>query len=335
MSRSVNSIRLVIGTFVPSSVVLLALTAIGCGDDVSEDSEQISVSSAGQDLSDSPNGKNPDGVPPDFVAVPGGFVHPSCVIELAPDEYVDGDEIVGLEDHHPRKKIRDCQYPHYDQRGRMRERERDIGLAPPAINGWIESAWTIEPTTWMYSNFSVPNKPLQSGALVYLFPGLQDGNRILQPVLRSWKGKWTIACWNVDSSNNYVKSRNIAAAAGDRVLGMIAGSSCNSSGVCRSWEVFAENLTSGANTDLDNIQGLTRAFSDVQGGALEAYYLDSCRELPRSYGIEFNTRINGPNTNVYWPEWNYWVGSGNPSCAYGGYNTGSPNKARLLWWPND
>jgi len=155
--------------------------------------------------------------PPDYLPIPGGYLHPSCVHQIPSGAAVDtahGD-------------VRDASgallahYDHCEHEARMSNRVRTLAPSEdtprereivPADNGWVEWAGQNLPagaTTWnyYYSQITVPPAPVvQNGQTLFYFGSFQSsqGNGdILQPVLQ-WGHSaagggnyWAVASWQV------------------------------------------------------------------------------------------------------------------------------------------
>jgi hypothetical protein len=214
------------------------------------------------------------------------------------------------------------------------QRERKPSLPPPATNGYVErSNLNTNAIKHMTGFWHVPSSPTSGGALIYLFPGAQDQplTRIIQPVLRWLNGAWTVANWNVDTANNFVKSADIAVSPGELLQGEMNGSNCNSStGICSTWTLYARaNNDFARSTTLTNTSTPGSAFKQVFGGALEIYSLTSCAQLPSSGITYFDGFITNMAGTDLFPNYSMLVSSVTPDCSYRASPFGSTTE--LAW----
>jgi hypothetical protein len=234
--------------------------------------------------------------------------------------------------HHDR-----CTYPRYDKKGRKVIAVPQDALPSPQVNGWIEAAFqTSAPIDGMLGSFYVPNYPTNGGALIYLFPALEDEavTHILQPVLAYWNGSYTIAGWHVDSSNNAEHSTPVVVNPGDSLIATVGGHNCfpQSAGVCSNWSIGLYDQ----NTETDSSLGITNSvqYTIAFGGALEAWGLDNCAQLPAGTGERFHTIFSRFDANWQQPFWSGGVFDVSPICSYG--VSSDPNRAgdAILSWSN-
>lgn len=149
----------------------------------------------------------PAAVPSDYVEVPAGYMHPSCVHELAPGETVEGNGSIKRADG-TRRWISQCTLPRYDSRGRLSSGGQTAsGPGLPTVNGWMAYVYQLNSSAFehLVARWVVPaNPPVWDTQIVYLFPAFEDNpvTRIIQPVL-AWNGygakgnHWVIYSWYV------------------------------------------------------------------------------------------------------------------------------------------
>jgi hypothetical protein len=279
-------------------VLLLGLGGGGCGGDPG-DERQAGFA-------------RPPGVPGDFVATPGGWFHPSCVVEVAEEETVRGDGALLRADREPRR-VAGCEHARFDRDGRLVARRSVVAGEAPAevVNGWIAatSSTSVGPVQELSATWRVPAAPTRArGQTLYFFAGLEPaatGAFILQPVL-AWNGfgdgRWTIASWNCCKDGVILLSPPRPVSPGDRISGSITGDGCDAGGVCASWTVRAAS-SRGLSTTLAT--GSHGEPLDWQfAGAFEAFGVDGCDQYPRDGRITFSSivvrRVGG---DVVKPAW--------------------------------
>jgi hypothetical protein len=261
---------------------LVAMTA-GCTGDIVDE--------------DDPDNVDPPAEVTGMVSTPNGLVHQSCIQELGEDDTIDDDGNVTRPDGST-YQLPTCDYqtlPHKDVVTKLREERRDDDdeatdvskEVVPDDNGWIEAAWWHS-THWMktfHGRFGVPHNPSRAGSqTIFLFPSFEPGtgNAIIQPVLQWGGGKyWAIASWYVGPgrvAHGPLKRVKV----GDTLSGAMTSSKCTSSGHC-TWKVVTKDLTHAASSTI-NIKTKV-PYTEVQGGVLESYGVNSCSEYP-SNGTE-------------------------------------------------
>jgi hypothetical protein len=320
-------------------LALLALTATACAPPDEESSEGdepddgVAIASDGLHLTIA----RPAGVPMDFVPTPNGWRHRSCVIRVGEGESVQDDHIEAPDG--SRRDFAPCAHPAFDHHGRP----MSDGTRRPTVNGWVASlnSTSAGALNYLVANWSVPRSPAaRHGQTLYFFPGLEPlatADTILQPVL-AWngfaEGAWSIASWNCCKSGNVFHSTPIKVSAGHALTGTITGSSCKS-GVCSTWKVVAKDDTSGKSTSFP-----TTAFGEkldwVFGGAMEAYGVDACNELPSSTSARFTSiKVHDTHGHALLPSWSLFRASGLAPDCHGHFGTpsssGTTSAATLSW----
>jgi hypothetical protein len=254
-----------------------------------------------------------DALPAGYVHVPNGVVaHQDCVHEIPNGASVDVDGNVTLGGklvaHYEA-----CGHPiTLGRRADGIDRGKSAELStPPGPSNWIEATWTNAPANDEFvsstSTFTVPAAPSKDhGQIVYLFPSIQGGGGIVQPVLQygaygggtagtglngaggslGSNSAWTYAAWGVTSSNVY-HSTGITVNAGDTLESqMVAWSQSNN---FISWEIVATDKTTGGSTwaVVDFADG-TSLWNNAQAAVLEAYGITSCSDFPSTGYNEFS-----------------------------------------------
>jgi hypothetical protein len=283
----------------------------------------------------------------EYVETPVGRFHRSCVREVPDGAEIDEHGRVTLHGKPIRESGR-CEYRAFRSR-----RGDDVEQQLPTVNGWVSRVFATAPIPpsglrWyngMSSTVTVPSAPLnRNGQLVYLFTSFLpfSNNMIVQPVLQWGIGpagggtKWTAAAWYVDPDDFVTHSPLRDVSPGDTMIGQMAGlaGTCTAAGVCRwaaAWSRNGNGLTS-------LVVQATEPFTIADKAVLEAYDLDSCRQLPSNGAVVFRNVIltqpwNSLNdrtdvtARVRWTS-KFWAVT--PNCNYG-VVTPNPNVAALTF----
>ncbi|MDR1430837.1 MAG: hypothetical protein LBI99_01810 [Propionibacteriaceae bacterium] len=216
--------------------------------------------------------------------------------------------------------ISDCRYPVIaDSEGLAQVKQS--GKAP-TLNSWVEAASTssLGNLSYIHVEWNVPKAPKKNGGLIYLFPAFVDPG-IMQPVLQWGVGYagggnyWTMASWIL--LNNNVYHSKLQKVTGSTVSGDISGNGCKtSSGVCSTWTVTTYDWGSKRSTTLTRTSW-KKPMSTVYGGALEAYFVTSCSQLPASATKFKNFYIEDVANKKKNPSWKATYWSASPKCNYG------------------
>jgi hypothetical protein len=198
----------------------------------------------------------------------------------------------------------------------------------PINASWIEDAEVIEPPgNWfsdLFALWTVPPKPLGSpfnlNQVWYSFPGLQDSDFIIQPVIQygidSVGGDathWYMGSWHCGDSS-CIASTLKHISAGDAMSGSIVASSC-SAGKC-TWTIIANDLTNGTSDTLI-VHNENQDYFFATGGAVEAYNMDVCDRYPINGTAYSGVSLHDKNGVHLTPTWAKLVQSGlNPSCRF-------------------
>jgi hypothetical protein len=344
----------------------LALGAAGCGPkdqpsatDGAQGSELAAVKDAGESGASRRLRERPANVPDDYETTPFGYFHPSCVVQFDEDEELRPGGVIEKRDHSRRRTLAKCAHPRYDKHGNRHDPESDessAGLPNPTANGWLAfvdgGGFASSAVDWLSATWSVPSLPTTPGAIVYLFPGIDNRNMILQPVLQWGRSpnRWTIASWNCCTAYNATKSGDVSVSPGDQILGTISGTGCSIDGTCSAWTVTASSPSGTTTLRTTAITGypcsagygggfpcapILEPFITYDAGALEVYDVHSCSQLPPDNGIVFSSvnvhQINPP----IWlnPNWSIGWATQSPDCnETASYSTGvMPSSATISW----
>jgi hypothetical protein len=270
---------------------------------------------------------------PDWVQIPGELIRPDCVHEIPKGATVE----IGTEGHVTGDvTMNGGLIAHYDACSEKpiitRPRKRTLANPPGTGNGWVEdSQWDIPLSSGdniedMGNTWTVPSYPSVSGALIYLFNGIEpaSGDWLLQPVLQYGVSPagggdyWAIASWLV-SANGYVFYSPLEYVnPGDSIFG--ATGLTGVSGNTLHWKVQAQDEDTGAYSWITaHVSGehWTWAFA----GVLEAYNVNSCYQFPANGRVTFRSSVvehGFPYLDKV--PGNGWVGSiysyGGPRCRF-------------------
>jgi hypothetical protein len=303
----------------------------------------------------------PAGVPSEYVHVPIGWTHPSCihevpegaVIDSARDDVLMDGRVIAHYDPCPYKPIYGgaAEGPTTPQRG---------ALQGPGYVGWVENTQQLAPPTngapggfdWVSADMIVPGAPaLQNTLTLYLFPALVSGASsggatgcgILQPVLQ-WGGSpagggsyWSIGSWwwSTGGGNNGFHSGVSAVSTGDRINGVmhLAGYSSPFS----KWAIYAYDTNTGANQTLNVSSGQCEynvaypVALEVQNGSLT-----SCSQVPSGSMAFENISLYAATSSwssftpvPYSPANVYGIGLSKPWCNFRLTTSGSTT---TLWF---
>jgi hypothetical protein len=272
-----------------------------------------------------------------YVLTPAGWYHESCVYEVADSDWVEETAI-----HHTDGSVQtvpSCPYPAY----------RSI---PTANNSGNQTQASAPPTpvtnthwaTWgnrensrgfvdFYGEWGVPKRPSATGALIYIFPGLEDpqGNFIIQPVLQYGRSTfgggdyWSIASWVCGSNCHH--SVFVRVDVGHTIDGYMSGSQC-SDGVCV-WEITTQDAKNGHHTSLSWVAGQVYPQAWV---TFEKYGVSSCEQLPNQDNVAVDTQLYDRAGALVTGAWHPGSNHESPNCDY---HTSSDNgkHATLRWNP--
>jgi hypothetical protein len=285
-----------------------------------------------------------------WVQIPGELIRPDCVHEIPNGATVevhnnnnnddDGDRITSD------VTLDGAVIAHYDACPeeaivtRPHTHSENLGHTPGAGNGWVEAnRWNVplgpnhsdnnnddDDIDYFGGAWTVPSQPSETGALIYLFNGVESSirNFMLQPVLQFGVGPagggdyWTVASWLV-TSNQAFHSPLQNVYPGNSIKGYMEMTGI--SGSTKSWEVEAKDTTTGADSFLSaHVSG--QHWTSAYAGVLEAYNVVSCTQFPSSGKEVFKGSFVDHGYPLYSsPSPQGWKGStypyGGPSCHFG------------------
>jgi hypothetical protein len=314
-------------------------SSIGCADDelASEDSSEAELASAQvapEDMSDEQL------TAAGYERTPFGFAHRDCVYDIGDGAVVDeASGVVTLADgskmHPPR-----CEHPVVRRGGRPAASPSKNALStvnaappPPAVNGWIESTYWYAPSfiTHLKAAFHAPDLPtLTTSQLLYWFPAIvPDGSgAIYQPVLSyNYAGsrRYEIASWYVGPNVYHSALTPVLPNAG--IIGTIDGASCTTTGTC-TYTVVTNAWTEGKKATLTVRGGGAQKWAYM---AFEAYYLNTCAELPPAGKIGFYQIELAHDATRYTPIWSNSFATPLPTGCPRGISSPSPTIVDLKW----
>lgn len=289
----------------------------------------------------------PAGVPSEYVLTHNGFFHPSCVVTVDSDEVVGGDGVIRGMDGTEHARFAPCAFPRYSQRGRRMDTAGPAATTPHrppleeatvAYDGyivWYTYTGSIVPGSGLSTQWTVPLAPLATASQDIAFfndiTTTAGGGDILQPVL-DYNGesanRWAIESEHCCIDNDDMQTTPIDVSPGDRILGTVTGSGCDSTGACTGWTVVTSDETTGTSTTL-NTTAPMGVPSGVSPGSLETYGVNACDLFPANGEITFVdntlTSSDGGIENVKYDFISLEdVNAELPTdCGYGGSQSGS------------
>jgi hypothetical protein len=279
----------------------------------------------------------PAGVPEGYVITPFGYLHPSCVLQVAQGETLLADGRILQHADGTLEDIPACQYPHYAVSGEI-VKTGATKVESPTVDGWVEYASQTISTSFseIFSNeWIVPPAPTSNnGQTDFYFQGLEDSNdvvSILQPVLQYGASAagggnyWAIASWNCCPSGTADYSTLVTVKPGDEISGAIESTCSVGTESCSKWDIVIEDVTSGKSTSLTNSPSEGQTFNWAFGGVLEAYNVTQCSDYPSNGSLLFpSINLFDYKGNIVTQDWKATVLGGSPSCSYAvGVPTGS------------
>jgi hypothetical protein len=286
-------------------------------------------------------------IPADYVFIPGGWTHPSCIHEVPNGAQIDEQLNVWVNGsivaHYA-----PCAYtpiPITPNTGIVSSN----GANGPSYGGWVEDMEQLAPSgdifNFVYNEMTVPPVPdTQTPQTVYYFPGLEstiDGNcGILQPVLQwgaspaysatQWVG---IAWWWAWSGQFFSKTACITSP-GDTLKEWIAIGNSECGSYCTNYIVKLEDTNTGCVASITT-PNTTCQFNQAFPAVLEVdmgHPITSCTQVPsQAYFSDISLDL-GP---AVFPAFEYTPVSYNPTPQFpiGG---NSPNcNWTMAWGSND
>jgi hypothetical protein len=278
---------------------------------------------------------------PGWIQIPGRLIRPDCVHEVpsgARVEFGDNGEPTG--DVTMNGKV----IAHYDSCPEESIDTRHLGPQGGSSpnpsgygDGWVEaSQWELslgasDNIDDLYGNWHVPSPPAESGALVFLFNGVEPvgGGWIMQPVLQwgdngSFGGNYyTFASWLVGPQNSgiaYVSTPYVVST-GDYLLGITQQNGVTDSTLY--YFINAHDTTTNESSVL-NIYSKGLHWVWAFAGVLEAYSVTSCSQYPPndvSHFYQTGIAHGYPafdfykTQKFYGAEYDYF-GRGGPQCNF-------------------
>jgi hypothetical protein len=203
---------------------------------------------------------------------------------------------------------------------------RRRGGAFPGYNGWVKYAYVLAASGYreLDADFVVPNAPtLGAGATYFAFPGLQDSNYVIQPVLTYDQARdsdgfayggdfWSLANWKCNTGSDCYYSTPIGVSVGDVIHSTITASSCASNSC--TWTIYAKDNNT-AQTTTHVVTG-TDSYTFAAGGVIEMKDFGGCDQLAQPK-INFSSiaLYDHSHTQVT-PSWTIHSDSLAPSCNY-------------------
>jgi len=294
---------------------------------------------------------------PGWIQIPGKLIRPDCVhqvpsgarIEFGSDGQPTGDvkmngKVIAHYDSCPEESI-DTRY--MGSQGGSSPNPSGYG------NGWVEaSQWELSLASTdniddVAGYWHVPAPPAESGALVFLFNGIEPtgGNWIMQPVLQ-WGNNgnfggnyYTFASWLVgpESSGIAYVSNPINVNPGDLLTGV-----SQQNGVTDSTLYYFVTAADGAIGQQTTLNIWSQGLHWVQAfaGVLEAYYVTSCSQFPsglsggpeETHFLQMQVAHGYPAFDFVTPEGFFgaqydYFGSGGPQCNFSVSVSGNTSKS--------
>jgi hypothetical protein len=214
---------------------------------------------------------------------------------------------------------------------RPRARTEVLIRTPGTGNGWVEAdQWNVplaatDDIDYLAGSWTVPAYPVENGALIYLFNGIEPASArwILQPVLQYGASPagggeyWAVASWLV-SSNQAFYSPLQTVYPGNSIKGYTEMTGI--SGSTKQWEVEAKDTTTGVDSYLSaKVSG--QHWTWAYAGVLEAYNVTSCAQFPSNGREVFKGSVVDHGFPAYRPpSTRGWTGViysyGGPSCHF-------------------
>lgn len=287
-----------------------------------------------------------------YVSTPNGLYDASCVYEVPEGgRYKNGNLV--LKDG-TQRKLAACRHLGPISGGFVSgaASKKDTMVVPSyrewAIYGYatmnVSSGQTIRHSS---ARWVVPEEPLDAysgpASVVFFFPGAEDSNTIVQPVLQygsngntdsSFGGAyWSIAPWMCGAVCIHGLPKDVSV--GDVLGGTVDATNCSGTpykgGSC-DWSITIADSTLATSTNLTEDAGdlgngeTNDDYWEAAGGVLEVANIDGCDSL--SGGPHLFSQISfKDNSGASQPSgWFPGTGSGPaPSCEYGFASTGASN----------
>jgi hypothetical protein len=252
--------------------------------------------------------RKPAGVPSNYLLTHNGFFHPSCVVTVASGDVVGGDGVVRGPNGAEHARFSECLYPRFSARGRPINTTPPSAAPTPSAHAppleaaaatydgyivWYSYDGPLAVGTMLTTDWTVPLEPeATDNQDIAFFNDIltsAGGGDILQPVL-DYNGEvrnhWAIESEHCCISGDDMQTTPIDVDPGDAIRGTVAGTGCDSTGVCQGWTVTTEDVTSGQSTTLSTTAPMGVP-NGVSPGSLETYGVTACDFFPANGEIVF------------------------------------------------
>lgn len=206
----------------------------------------------------------------------------------------------------------------------------------PGGSYWAASCYGSSPS-WVTSfdqKYAVPSNPAQTGALIFLWGGIENanGSTLLQDVL-TWGANggivtqpniWYVNNWYLWPSNNSVHSASMHVNPNDTIVADLTASNCTTDGHC-TWVLTSTDTVSGSATSITIGSGV--GFDLLIGSDMEVPRAQGCIETPASGHAAFRNLTVKGNTGTITPT--FGVSFPDPQCSITMNQTSSASD--ILW----
>lgn len=291
-----------------------------------------------------------------WVSTPSGLAYTGCVFHIPAKSSVRNGVIT-----YPSgatKTMKSCEYPTLvypgsrpaaslqpTTSGKSAASPGAAGISPaagpcyfgPGGTWWAASCYGTG-TNWVTSmteKYAVPSNPAQSGALIFLWGGLEDaaGDTVLQDVL-TWGANgsivtnpsiWYVTPWYVWGSNSVV-GPSIHVAPVDTIVANLTASNCSSSGLC-TWLLSTNDATNGRSTSYTINSGVS--FPLLLGEVMEVPRASGCVETPANGHAAFRALSVAGHSGGITPSFGTSIPDSQCSISITASSTGGD----ILWKP--
>jgi len=285
----------------------------------------------------------------EWVRTPSGLSDTGCVFHV-PDHATVTNGLIRLPSG-ATHQLKPCEYPTLAYPGAAKAGVTKPSASEPGATAaaggpcgfakggdyWAASCYGSQPTwvTSMVQDQAVPSNAAKTGALIFLWGGLEDGkgDTLLQDVL-TWGANgnivtnpdiWYVTPWYL-WANTSVIGPSIHVHPVDTIVQSLTASDCNSSGDC-TWVLKATDTTLGTSTSYT--VGSEVPFTLVLGAVMEVPSGEGCVETPTNGHAAFRNLVMEGNTGTITPDWGN--NTPDPQCSVS--ITTTPTAADILWKP--
>jgi hypothetical protein len=255
----------------------------------------------------------------DWVYTPDGLAYKTCV-SLAPDNStITSDEVISPGG--ARQRIKPCPYPTlaYPGAGEPAQPSTAPASGPCVISSqptfWAATCWeSPKPLISLKENYIVPTNPKKSGALIFLWGGLEGASSSIVQNVLTWganKGVvsnakiWYVTAW-YGYKGTFVHGKSIDVSPGQTIASSLKASKCNSKSVC-TWLLAIDDRKNSRTTSYTIVSHVSFPF--LLGGVLEVPKVNGCVETPASghaafrsiQVLESNDKIPTPKFGIAYP----------------------------------